>query len=136
MNEDSTKDLTEDLPSAEPAVPDTMDGKLDWLIGEMRLMRTDLNEVKRRLTTLEQKVEARLYDTRPIWQAVQAQLGKLTVDVDKLTFKVEDQGHEMKQGLRRIERKMELLNKTFFERQTDQDELLERVEKLEERLAS
>jgi chromosome segregation ATPase len=125
MSEDPTKDLTEDLPTPEPALPNTTDSKLDWLIREMRQMRTDFN-------ALNQKVEDRLHDTRPIWQAVQAQLDKLTREVESQSNEIT----EIKQGLRRLERKMELLNKAFFERQTDQDELLERVEKLEDRLAS
>ena len=43
---------------------------------EIRVLR-ELANLNHRLTTLEEKVETRLYDTRPIWEAVLARLDSM-----------------------------------------------------------
>jgi hypothetical protein len=70
-----------------------------------------------RLTALEEKVDMRLQETRPIWEGVPARL-------DVIEKEVKDIG-----------RGMELLHKDFFKARRNQGELRERVEKLESRPA-
>ena len=37
-----------------------------------------------RLTALEEKVEARLYDTRPLWESVQIELRRINAKLDQV----------------------------------------------------
>ena len=53
--------------------------KIDSLINLVRQVVTDVGEIKTRLTTLEQKVDARLHETRPIWEGVLARLEELEI---------------------------------------------------------
>ena len=41
-----------------------------------------LDGLEARLTALEEKVEARLHDTRPIWEAVLARLDRMEAKID------------------------------------------------------
>ena len=51
---------------------------------EQRLTSVDqrLTSVDKRLTSLEEKVDSRLKETRPIWEAVKAQIEKLDAKFD------------------------------------------------------
>jgi hypothetical protein len=68
------EDTTKDMPNARSfeervfARFDALDTRFDSLDG--------------RLTTLEEKVERRLQETRPIWEAVQAQLKQINKKFD------------------------------------------------------
>lgn len=66
-----------------------------------------------RLTTLEEKVDARLRETRPIWEAMQARLES-----------VENEVKEINRGVR-------ILHKDVLQVRVDQEELRERIERLE-----
>ena len=44
------------------------------VLSELTSIRSDIAKVDMRLTTLEDKVDARLRETRPIWEAMQATL--------------------------------------------------------------
>ena len=68
MSEDTTKD---------------MDGARSF---EDRVIAS-LTAIDNRLTTLEEKVDRRLMETRPIWEAVQAQLEGLNEKFDRLNDK-------------------------------------------------
>ncbi len=86
MNEGNTKELT-------------VDEKLDLMLIEARRtndrltgVETEVASLNTRFTKLEEKVEDRLKDTRPIWQAIHAQTEKIIEDVAQL-----------KEGLARVE---------------------------------
>lgn len=66
-----------------------------------------------RLTKLEEKVDARLRETRPIWEAMQARLES-----------VESEVKEINRGVR-------ILHKDVLQVRVDQEELRERIERLE-----
>jgi polyhydroxyalkanoate synthesis regulator phasin len=74
----------------------------------------------RRLTSLEEKVDTRLRETRPIWEAVQADLAK-----------VKDNVKEIKYVLKAIHKDMFRARGEHEELDERVDELNERVEKLE-----
>lgn len=93
MSEDNTKELT-------------VNEKLDLMLIEARLtndrltgvetevasLKTEVASVNAQLSKLEERVEDRLKDTRPIWQAIHAQTEKIIEDVAQL-----------KEGLGRVE---------------------------------
>jgi chromosome segregation ATPase len=74
---------------------------------------TRMDRHESRLTTLEHKVDAHLRETRPIWEAMQTNL-------ESIKGEVKD-----------INRGMKILHKDILDVRVDQDELRERVEKLE-----
>jgi hypothetical protein len=60
-----------------------------------------------RLRSLEEKVDARLHDTRPIWESVQAQLKEMSLrleDIDTRLDKVEGTGLTTRSELRELRR--------------------------------
>ena len=97
-----------------------------------------LTQVLTRLESLEQKVDERLYDTRPIWQKVVADVAQLQGTVDQLQ---EGQKH-LEQGQealrtevrlmgREINYRLDVLNKTMLGIQADHLDIDERVRTLE-----
>ena len=73
-----------------------------------------------RITTLEEKVDSRLRETRPIWEAMQADLA--TVKDDLATVKGE---------IKSINRNLKLVHEDILRVRVEQGDLDERVEKLE-----
>ncbi len=72
-----------------------------------------LNNMDERL----QRLEAKEYDTKPIWERALAEIAATRND--------------MSTGLQRVEDKIDILNKNILEVQTDQHALKRRVGKLE-----
>lgn len=106
MNEEVTKDLT-------------ADEKLDLILSRLTGLDT-------RLTGLEERVEDRLKDTRPMWQVIHAQTEKLV-----------QQYGQFDERLGRIEDQNALLieqNRQLVELYVRFDERLARIEDLNARL--
>jgi hypothetical protein len=85
--------------------------------GDLKLILTRLDSIDARLRTLEDKVDRRLQETRPIWEQVLAKLGNL-----------ED---EMRNGFRKLERQVGLLAEDVLVVRADQRDLEKRMNKLE-----
>ena len=97
MSQEITKDLT-------------VDEKLDLVLAKLRGMNnrltaleTTVNRMDARLTVVEselsllaKKVDDRLHDTRPMWQAIHAQTEKLTEKVEDLSGNVEGVNETLK----------------------------------------
>lgn len=114
MSEDRTAD--QDGRSFEERVFarfDAMDGRFDKI-------ENRLNELDSRLTTLEDTVDRRLKETRPIWEQVLERLNK-----------VEEKLSEVDDGLRRVGRKFEVFANEMLELRADQSWLGKRIDKLE-----
>jgi len=86
-----------------------------------------LNAMNDRLTALEEKVDARLRETRPIWEgvlerliAIESQLANVEARLDK----IDDQ-------LEAFNDKMDVLNDNTFDMRADHKSLKKRVIKLE-----
>jgi chromosome segregation ATPase len=80
-----------------------------------------------RFGSLEQKVEERLYDTRPIWEKVQADIARLQEGQDALRSEVV----EMNKEQRNMGRKFSVLNDGLLRMQADYRDIDERVRGLE-----
>jgi hypothetical protein len=84
VNEDPTQDMP-DARSFEERVFarfDAIDARLDAIDERITNAETRLYEFGVRLTSLEEKVDRRLQDTRPIWEAVQEQLKNISTKFD------------------------------------------------------
>lgn len=84
-----------------------------------------LGNVEDRLGSLETKVEERLKDTRPMWEAVQTQLGEMRESQDRLRG-------EMEKGFRLVDRRLEnqpVEYDKLFRYHRDLEERVERIEK-------
>jgi DNA repair ATPase RecN len=74
-----------------------LDGdRIERLIQMVAGLISDVADIKTRLTSLEQKVEERLYDTRPIWENVQAQIAELREEQTKLSEGQEKIGSQVR----------------------------------------
>jgi hypothetical protein len=90
-----------------------------------------LTLVLSRLDGLEQKVDERLYDARPIWQKVVADIGQLQEGQQRL-----EQGQvalrtEVRSMSKDINHRLDVLNKTMLGIQAGQLDIDERVRTLE-----
>jgi hypothetical protein len=63
-----------------------------------------LDSIDTRLSTLEDKVDRRLQETRPIWEQVLARLDKVEGRLDGFETRLDEFGEELRTSLRRFER--------------------------------
>lgn len=82
-----SEDATQNLPQA--SFEERVFTSLSAIQAEQSAMRTELSTIRNdvavlgeRLTSLEEKVDRRLQETRPLWEAVQAQIRKLDTKFD------------------------------------------------------
>ena len=106
----SSDDLTKQTPT-----PD----RLDELISLV-------HNIAARLSALEQKVDERLHDTRPIWEAVQTQIAELHTEVTN-NFQKLNRKFDV------VTRKVDVFNEDLLDLKYKQRELEGRMDKLEEK---
>ena len=94
-----------------------------------------------RVQSLESKVEERLYDTRPIWEKVQADITQLQEGQQRLVEmqqrfdeRLEALRDETRTGWRNLKRQFSVLHETFLEVRADYKDLDKRLYRLEEPL--
>src|SRR5256714_207562 len=87
------------------------------VLAELSGVRQELTTVNSRLSTLEEKVDARLRETRPIWEGVLARLTAIESEMPRLGG---------------IESELSRMNRQFRSFVADIFQLRVRVEKLEE----
>ena len=85
----------------------------------LRQILARLDSIDARFTTLEDKVDRRLQETRPIWEQVLSRLDSLE--------------SEVRTGFRRIERHVGLLVEDVLKVRADQRDLENRLDRLEPR---
>ena len=131
-----SKDLTQKLNGSQ-------DEKLDRIIAAVERLET-------RLDSLETKVDKRLKDTLPMWEAVQAQLTELRTefkadlqelrtefkaDLQELRTEVkadiETLRQETEKGFRKLRHQFDLFNRSIGELYADFRDQGERLDKLE-----
>ena len=96
MSEDRTQQLPDDGVRLILARLDSMDARFDR-------METRLDSMNARLTTLEEKVDRRLHDTRPIWEQA---LSKLT-DIETRLTNIETRLTAIELRLDNVEKRLE-----------------------------
>ncbi|MCP9496230.1 MAG: hypothetical protein MSG64_17435 [Pyrinomonadaceae bacterium MAG19_C2-C3] len=144
MNEDTTKELPNNqsfeerifkyLEAMEARMEARMKAEMLEMEGRMKAdtleMKIVINDINRRLTTLEEKVERRLYDTRPIWEGVQAQL----VEVLARLTSIETRVVSIETRVEHIDAKIDIINKEILTMRADHLQLQRRVTRIEEDL--
>jgi predicted nucleic acid-binding Zn-ribbon protein len=118
------------------------------------IILTRLDSVDTRLTSLEERVDRRLSETRPIWEQVLARMDvfdeklgafdeklgafdeKLGAFDEKLGVqdqKIENLGLDMRAGFKRLDRHMAQLHSDVVTVRSDQNDLERRMDRLEDR---
>ena len=87
------------------------------VLAELSAMRQELTTVNSRMSTLEEKVDTRLRETRPIWEGVLARLTTIESELPRLGG---------------IESELARMNRQFRSFVADIFQVRARVEKLEE----
>ncbi len=120
MNEDPTQSM-----------PHNQDSTLGRILSA-------LERLSSRVESLEKKVEERLYDTRPIWEKVQADIIVLQENQQRFEErqqrfdeKLEALRDETRTGFRNLKRQFGVLHENFIEVRADYKDLDNRVYKLE-----
>ncbi|MDQ3918292.1 MAG: hypothetical protein M3348_07425 [Acidobacteriota bacterium] len=118
MSDELTRQLPNDLLRQILARLDSMDARFD---SRFNSMEARLDSMDARLTALEEKVDRRLQETRPIWEGVLEQLKEINARLDRVE--------------KEISATRRWFRNTFIEVSRDHDSLEERVENIEARLA-
>jgi hypothetical protein len=98
---------------------------------DLKGLHARFDSIDGRLTTLEDKVDRRLQETRPIWEQVLAKLDGLEIKVDGLEAKVDGLETEMRRGFRRLDRHTGVLAGDVITVRAAQHDLERRMDKLE-----
>ena len=129
-----SKDLTQKLNGS-------LEDKVDWLIAAVQKMderlqnvEADTRDVKTRLASLETKVDKRLKDTTPMWEAVQAQLIEIRDEQQNMRGDLQRLRADTEKGLRIIDRRLEVRPIEMDRLNGYQRDLEERVGKIEKRM--
>ncbi len=115
--------------------------KLTQILTVVQELDGRLAGVEARLGSLEQKVEQRLYDTRPIWEKIQTDIAQIHADIVGLKEGQQrlEQGQELSQGeirniktqLRDFNSKFSSFNETLVSMQADYRDIYDRVRDIE-----
>jgi chromosome segregation ATPase len=127
MNEDPTQRLS-----------NPEDDRLAQILSAVQNLSFRVEGLSKRVEGLETKVEERLYDTRPIWEKVQADIvtlqeGQKSLAASQQRFeeRLEALRDETRTGFRNLKRQFGVLHETFLEARADYKDLDNRVYKIE-----
>jgi archaellum component FlaC len=113
----------------------SMDSRLGNVEARLGSLEDRLGNVEDRLGSLETKVEERLKDTRPMWEAVEAQLAEVGSSLrSEIRSEVQGLRAEMEKGFRIMERRLEHYYGEVTKVYAYQRELEDRVDKIEKGL--
>jgi len=107
-----SENTTQETPDAR-SFEERVFARFDMLDARLDNLDARLDNLDGRLTTLEEKVDARLRETRPIWEAVLSRLDSLEGEVKSLN------------------RQVRVLHDDVLRVRVDQEDLRERISKLE-----
>ena len=121
-NDDPTKNLDNhalllQLIETFRAFEERLEARLQDFDARLRDFDARLREHDAKIESLERTLEARIYDTRPMWEAVQLQIVELRAEMEK--------------GFRRSDRKAALFHEQVSDLYAYQRDMEERLEKLE-----
>lgn len=153
MSEDRTRELT-DARSFEERVL----ALFDRVFMELAATRAEVRGVRDWQDKLEEKVDRRLQETRPLWEAIMPELQRLSAAVEELQVAVAENKaaieenkvaieelkatteenketlKELKEGLKRLNTKFEIVVEELYEYRTDMREQRKEIIALESRI--
>ena len=130
MSEDLTKKFPKSGPDKENMILTAVDDLGKSMRSSMENLVTWVGNIDTRLQRLEQKVEERLYDTRPIWQKVLEDIGKLQKGQTKIQETLQAETNEIKNSLLDLYRGQTALNDVVLKVHRDFHDLDGRVDSL------
>jgi chromosome segregation ATPase len=126
-----SEDLTQNLPGSQNDALAQILSAVQGLDARVQSLDAKVQSMDNRLGTLEQKVDERLLETRPIWEKVVADIERLQTNVSQLHEGQETLRREVNTGLRDINRKFSIFNDTLKQMQADYRDIYDRVRDLE-----
>jgi len=123
-----SKDLTQNLKGSLEAKVDRLIVAVESIATRIESMDARLGNVDARLENLETKVDERLKDTRPMWEAVQVQLTEVE---SSLRSEIQALRGEMEKGFRLFDRRIEHYLGEFDKLRAYQRDLEYRVDEIE-----
>jgi chromosome segregation ATPase len=108
-----------------------VEARLGNVEGRLGNLEDRLGSVEDRLGSLETKVEERLKDTRPMWEAVQTQIAEVE---SSLRTEIQGLRAEMEKGFRIMDRRLEHYYGEVTKVYAYERELEDRVDKIEKGL--
>ncbi len=122
-----SEDLTKKLPKSDSE-------KISLILTTVQHLETRVDKLERRFDGLEKKVDERLYDTRPIWEKVVADIGQLQAGQMQLQEgqqRLEGDVREIKESVRDIDRRVSFLSDTMIRVQANYRDIDNRVYEFE-----
>lgn len=130
MSEDRTKELPDANPFEKRVLMlfDRVFAELADMRTQQADMRTELAAIRELQDSLDEKVDRRLQETRPIWEAVLQEVRATGERVGALAAEVE----VIKEDVKRIDTKFEVMVQELFEHSADIRILKKRVTQIED----
>lgn len=129
-----SEDLTKKLPKSDSeklneilTTLHNLGGRFDKFEGRFEGLATRVYGIDSRLGNLEQKVEQKLHDTRPIWHKVMADIAQLQEGQNALG----EAARDIRNTLREINRDQIVINDSMRKVQMDFHSIDERLHRLE-----
>jgi predicted nuclease with TOPRIM domain len=122
-----SEDLTKKLPQSDSEKLSLILTIVQNLETRVDRLEVRLSNLETRFDNLEKKVEERLYDTRPIWEKVMADIAQLNEGQQRLEGDV----REIKESVRDIDRRVSFLSDTMIRAQAHYRDIDNRVYELE-----
>ena len=122
-----SEDLTKKMPQSDSE-------KIDLILITVQHLQTRVDRLELRFDSLENKVEERLYDTRPIWEKVVADIAKLQAGQMQLQEgqqRLEGEMKEIKFLARDLDRRMSVVSDTMIAIRANYKDMDTRVYELE-----
>jgi DNA repair ATPase RecN len=143
-----SEDLTKNLPSSDGE-------KLTQILSTVQRLDSRLSSLEQKVEGLEEKLEERLFDTRPIWEKVDSDIVQLQAGQERLedglhrlqegqqSLQTSQQGlqevqeslrgesREVRTALRDIFRRLSIFNDTLVTMQADYREIYDRIREME-----
>ena len=123
-----SRDLTEKLNGSLEDKVDRLIAMVQSIDSRVESMDSRLKNVETRLESLETKVDQRLRDTRPMWEAVQTQLTEVE---SSLRGEIQGVRAEMEKGFRLYDRRIGNYLGEFDKLRAYQRDLEDRVDEIE-----
>ncbi len=129
MNEDTTKNLDEKSSFEQIVI-----AQLEAMRADIHSVKLVVNDINHRVTTLEETIERRLYDTRPMWEGVQVQLTNVQEQMTTMQQQiatVDEKVVTVQATVKQMDTKLGVLNNTILDLRADHLMLEKRVTKMD-----